>query len=215
MTSVVEICNMALAHCRAGSINNINEFSLQAQQCRLWFDITRDKALTETNWKFARTIQPLALTTEKLFNYAFAYRYPADCLKMERLVNSFEEITSEISGASRYRDGLFNELKSKQIPHEMFNVNNVTLIGANLPDLRIDYTKRVTDPNLFSIDFIHALSHLLASNIAIPITGVDVGRRIRSDSLTLYQQYLSSAVAGDSNEKYYTQPESEFVTARD
>ena len=214
MTSVVEICNMALAHCRAGSINNINEPSLQAQQCKLWFDISLNKVLTETNWKFARTIQPLALTTEKIFNYAFAYRYPSDCLKMERLVNSYEEITSETAGASRYRDEWCSQPKRIEIPHDIFNVDGVTLIGANFPDLWIDYTKRVTDPNLFSIDFIHALAHLLASNIAVGITGVDAGQRISTRSLNLYAGYLRAAVANDSNEKYYTQAESDFVTVR-
>ena len=46
MTSVVDICNLALSNIRAGSINNIDEVSLQAQQCKLKYPFMRDRLLT-------------------------------------------------------------------------------------------------------------------------------------------------------------------------
>ena len=96
----------------------------------------------------------------------------------------------------------------------MFNFDNTKLIGSDQPDLRIDFAAKVTDPNLFSDDFIMALSHLLSSELAVPIVGAELGRALRNDSLQLYRQYLASAIATDQNDQYLVPSESDFVTIR-
>ena len=217
MSSEVEICNLALSNIRAGSINSLDEGSLQSQVCKLKYSILRDRCLREIPWQFNHKIRALASVTTDIFNWAYAYFYPVDCLKIRRLVGSFEELPA---GSSNVASGLLDSrvipLKNirRQIPYEVFNFDNTKLIGSDQPDLRIDFAAKVTDPNLFSDDFIMALSHLLSSELAVPIVGAELGRALRNDSLQLYRQYLASAIATDQNDQYLVPSESDFVTIR-
>jgi len=217
MASEVEVCNLALGNIRAGSINSLKEGSLQAQTCKLRYPILRDRCLREIPWQFNRTIRALATVTGDIFNWAYAYQYPVDCLKIHRMIGAFEELPAGSADVvSREIDSQVLPLKDirSQIPYEVFNFDNNKLIGADQCDLRIDFAVKVTDPNMFSDDFILALSHLLASEIAIPIVGAELGRALRKDSLQLYKEYMSSAIADDMNDQYFTPPESDFVTVR-
>lgn len=217
MASVVEICNIALSNIRAGSINSLDESSVQAQNCKLKYSILRDRCLREIPWQFNHKIRALAPVTTEIFNWSYAYSYPVDCLKIHRLVGSFEELPAGSAGVvSRYLDSRVIPLKDvrRQIPYEVFNFDNSKIIGSDQPDLRIDFAAKVEDPNLFSDDFIMALGHLLASEIAIPIAGGEIGRALRNDSLQLYRQYIASAIANDMNDQYHMPAESDFVTIR-
>lgn len=217
MTSEVEICNMALTNIRAGSINSLNEGSLQAQVCKLKYNILRDRCLRELPWQFNRKLRALSPVTTEVFNWAYAYQYPVDCLKIHRLVGAYEEIPNGSNDvASRLLDSRVMSLKDlrRQIPYEVFNFNDDKTIGSDQPELRIDFSAKVTDPNLFSDDFIIALSYLISSEVAIPIVGAELGRALRNDSLQLYKQYMASAIATDQNDQYFTPGESDFVTVR-
>lgn len=217
MASVVEVCNLALSNIRAGSINSLTEGSIQAQQCKLKYPILRNRCLREIPWQFNRKIRALAPVTTDIFNWAYAYSYPVDCLKIKRLVGSFEGIPAGSTDViSRRLDSRVIDLKGarRQIPYEVFNFDNSKVIGSDQPELRIDFAAKVEDPNLFSDDFIMALAHLLSSELAVPIVGAELGRALRKDSLQLYQSYLNSAIADDMNDQYLTPSESEFVTIR-
>ena len=217
MASEVEVCNLALSNIRAGSINSFNEGSVQAQNCKLKYPILRNRCLREIPWQFNHKLRALAPVTTDIFNWAYAYSYPVDCLKINRLVASFEGIpTGSSQVASRLLDSTVMNLKDvrRQIPYEVFNFDDSKVIGSDQPELRIDFAAKVTDPNLFSDDFIMALSHLLASEVAIPIVGAELGRALRKDSLQLYQKYLNSAIANDMNDQYLLPGESDFVTIR-
>ena len=217
MASEVEICNLALSNIRAGSINSLTEGSLQAQICKLKYPILRDRCLREIPWQFNHKLRALAPVTTDIFNWAYAYSYPIDCLKIRRLVGSYEELPAGSSSViSRRLDSRVIDLKGqrRQIPYEVFNFDDTKIIGSDQPDLRIDFAAKVTDPNLFSDDFIMALSHLLSSELAVPIVGAELGRALRNDSLQLYKQYLASALANDMNDQYFSPGESEFITVR-
>lgn len=217
MTSEVEVCNLALSNIRAGSINSFTEGSLQAQQCKLKYPILRNRCLTEITWQFNHKLRALASVTTEIFNWAYAYQYPVDCLKILRLVGSFEELPAGSSDVvSRRLDSRVLDLKQQrqQIPYEVFNFEDNKIIGSDQPELRIDFAAKVEDPNLFSEDFIMALSHLLASELAIPIVGAELGRALRKDSLQLYKSYLASAISTDQNDQYFLPRESDFVTVR-
>lgn len=217
MANEIVICNLALSNIRAGSINSFTEGSLQAQQCSLKYPIIRDRLLTETVWKFNRKIRALTLVTTDIFNWAIAYQYPNDCLKINRLVGAHEQLDNASADVvSRLLDSQLLPLKDlrPQIPYEIFNFDDKLVIGTNEADLNIDYSAKIIDPNLFTHDFILAFSHLLASELAIPIIGAEQGRALRSDSLQLYKQYLNAALANDLNDNYETPALSEYETIR-
>lgn len=217
MSSDVEICNLALSNIRAGSINSLTEGSLQAQLCALKYPLMRDRCLTEMPWSFNRKIRALSVLTTDIFNWAYAYQYPTDCLKINRLVGAHEELANaDADVVSRLLDSQLLPLKDMrvQIPYEVFNFNDNKTIGTNEADLYIDYSAEITDPNLFTVDFVLALSHLLASELAVPIVGAEQGRELRKDSLQLYTSYLDAAMANDLNDQYSTPSLSEFETIR-
>lgn len=217
MSSEVEICNLALSNIRAGSINSLNEGSLQAQICTLKYPIVRDMLLTEIPWGFAHKIVGLALLTTEVFNWTYAYQYPVDCLKINRLVGAQEELLNANADViSRMLDSQLLPLSDMrpQVSYEIFNFSDNKIIATNKSDLRIDYVAKVTDPNLFTMPFILALSHLLSSEISIPIVGVENGRQLRSDSLQMYKEYLATAEADDINEQHFAPRLSELETIR-
>ncbi len=217
VTSEVEICNLALSNIRAGSINSLTESSLQAQQCNLKYKFMRDRLLTELPWSFNHKIRALSLLTDDIFNWNYAYQYPVDCLKINRLIGEYEQLSNTDSDViSRLIDSQLlpiNDIR-RQVPYEVFNVNDNKVIGSNESNLRIGYAVKVTDPNLFSTDFVLTLSHLLSSELAIPIIGAEVGRALRSDSLQIYKEYLNTAMVNDLNEQYSEPALSEFETIR-
>lgn len=217
MASEVEICNLALSNIRAGSINSLTEASTAAQNCKLKYPILRDRCLADNAWGFNHKLVAMQLLTTEVYNWAYAYKYPVDCLKINRLVGAQEELlNSDADVISRLIDSNLlpvNDIRRK-IPYEVFNYSDNKLIGTNDADLYIDYVVKVEDPNLFTPDFTLALSHLLASEVAIPIVGVELGRQLRSDELQIYEAYLASAISSDMNEQQMDTPESEFVTVR-
>lgn len=229
MTSVVEICNIALSNIRAGSINSLTEGSLPAQQCNLKYDILRDQILRDAPWQFARKVRPLSLLSDvDIFNWSFAYQYPSDCLYINQLILNWEQFSSDQPGlASRnrvYRNsylygggGYDDHLRgdfNRQIEYQVHNVNGNRVIAANDEELRIEYRARVTDPNLFDNQFIMGFSHLLAAELAIPLVGTEKGRQLRSDSLSIYNAYINAAVASNANEQFYPTPDSELILTR-
>jgi|TARA_Y100000310_G_scaffold127563_1_gene126691 hypothetical protein len=217
MTSEVEICNLALSHIRATSINSLTEQSLQAQQCKLLYPIMRDQVIEDAPWQFAHVVEALAvLSSVDIFNWNYAYQYPSNCLKINRLMLNWEEVQNDQAiYAARLRDlGLtFPDLK-QQVEYSIYNVDGNRVIAANECELRVDYVKKVTDPNLFSTQFVMALSHLLGAELAVPIVGVDKGRALRSDSLKMYNAYIESAAAANQNEQYSHTPDSEYISIR-
>lgn len=216
MTSVVEICNMALSKVRAQSINSLGESSLEAQQCDLWYEQTRNFLLSDSPWGFARKTVALALTQETQFNWLHVYQYPSDCLYIERVILNYAAVDNDLGRMNRYRsdDTLIRPDLKRQVEHEVGNINGNKVILCNFSEVRIKYRAEVSDPNLFSMGFIECFAALLGSRLAVPITGGDMGRMLRKENLEEYDALLAAAVGNTLNEEYSEPPDSEFVTIR-
>lgn len=223
MTSEVTICNLALSHLRAGSINSLDETSLPAQQCKLWYPELRDMLLENAPWQFARKIKPLALLTGvDLFNWAFAYQYPADSLYINRILRNFETVDGvNISSVStRFFDpNLPIPDLTPQVEYELqlddSGGSNNQVIATNEPDARIDYRFKITDPNFFSKQFVIAFSHLLAAELVTPIRGEsEATAKAKSDQFTLYTSFIAGASATNLNQQFHPTPESDYITVR-
>lgn len=216
MTSVIDICNQALGEIRAGSINSLNESSLQAQQCKLNYPYVRDTLLREAPWGFARRVEELALRNDRIFNWAYLYQYPQDCLNISRLILNYESVTDSNNGVYRHRriEDLHTPDLNRQVAYSVYNVGNERVIASNEQQLRIEYTSRVENTNLFDPTFTQTLVYLLASRLAVPVVGGEIGRAFRSDNLAMYQAYLNSAIANDQNDEYYEDTDSDFIAVR-
>lgn len=219
MTSVVDICNMALSSLRAGTITSIDEASTAARECKQWYDVLRDQVLEDAPWGFANRVNPLALldhSTYGIFNWVYSYQYPSDCIRINRLVRNFEQNVAPQSGMSyRYVDrGLPSRVAMQPVEYKIFDVDGNVVIASNESDLRADYTYSVTNPNVFSSSFKIALSQLLGSHIAVGVAGHDKGSAMQRDLLSLYRSYINNAVANELNQNFEAQAESESITIR-
>ncbi len=212
MTSEVEICNIALGNIRSSSINSLQEPSLAAQNCKLLYPVVRDKCLSALSWGFNHSIRPLSVVEVDIFTWAHTYNYPNDCLRINRLISPHEGLSSA-AGSFTHREEL-RVGRRPAVPYEIFNVDGVKLIGANDVNLRVDYRAKVHDPDLFSVDFILALTHLLGAELAIPVVGHEKGRALRLECMRFYEQYIRTAMADDMNEQESYPEDSEFVTIR-
>lgn len=214
MASIVEICNKALGDIRAGSINSLDEKSVQAQQCKLRYEGIVNRCLADGGWGFNTVIDSLVLLDVEIFTYLYAYKYPNNCLKILRLISPAEEISGDYDMVSRLLDSRILPIQRRQIPYKQFNVDGVKAIGTNLSEARAEFVIKVTDPNLFTPDFEQAVQYLLASELAIPVIGGEAGQSLRDQSLQLYVNYLNSAAANDMNDQFSEPAESEYILAR-
>lgn len=221
MTSQVEICNIALSNIRAQSINSIDEAGVNAQYCKLKYEFLRKFMLRSSPWNFARKQAVLAALTDELFDWVYAYQYPSDCLRINKLMSSTDRLSQSSDGNAvrpeYYDNNPLNDYanRRKSVEYAVMNFENNKVIGANESELWIDYQIDIADPNKFDDSFIMAFSWYLSAEIAVPIIGGDNGRAERSNALKIYQATLADAMAMDSNEQNNgDMPESELILAR-
>ena len=220
MASDVEICNMALSHVRGGSINSLDEDNIQAQTCKLFYNLVRDQVLEEVSWNFSQKISALALLTDEIFNWAYTYSYPTDCLKINNIIPNISVVTptggAGSSTASRLNDTRIPNLDNlPKVEYKvMLNGSDKKVIVCNEAEARIYYRAKVTNPTLFDNQVVGAISHLLASHLAIPIAGAKEGRAMRDDELSLYSGYINSAGINNANEGHQDEPDSDWILAR-
>ncbi len=173
--------------------------------------------LEDAPWQFARKIEALAvLSSVDLFNWNFAYQYPADCLRIDRLLLDFEKVNNDSAViASRLYDfGLPQPDLRQPVEYQIYEEDGNKVIGSNESDLRAQYTVKVTDPNKFTTKFIMSLSRLLAANIASSLVGDKRGDALETKNLQIYNSYIMSAAADDANEQHLVTPDSEYITSR-
>jgi hypothetical protein len=177
MSSVVAICNLALAHIRGGTINSIDEASAQARACKQHYDQTRRALLASYPWGWAQKRETLAaVTNDRTLRWAYAYARPADCVH-------FIGIADDGSTANE-PDPAAHEIVGR------------TIYAALSPGVAI-YTADQTDPTKYPPLFIDAFAAALAARIALQITG---DRALRNDTLQLAKQTFDAAAAADANE---------------
>ena len=195
MSSVIEICNMALG--KAGiteTIANIDtEQSVEALWCKTNYGIARDAVLRDFPWRFAIKTISLGALDEKRLDGRQVFLYPSDCLNVLSVLNGeMLNFEVELIGSG---DGMRK------------------VIVTDSPLAQIRYIARVTDPNVFDPLFIVALSWYIASDLALSVGGNKEGR-----SQLAMQQYEHSkakaqrASVAEARENPYASDE--FMKAR-
>lgn len=187
--SAVTICNMALSNIGTRSnIESLDEASAEAAQCKLWYDYARKQSLEAFDWNFARKRITLALDSEDAdgIDWAYRYQYPADCLRARRIINP-------------------NGYTDDAVPFdvEISTDGQRKTIVTNLQDASLIYTFNQTREDFFEPLFVKALSHLLGSYVAYPLTTKE---QVMSTQYQLYQQMLGFASMTNANEQVSETP---------
>ena len=191
MASEVGICNAALQLIKnSKQITSLEQGTKEANACEIIFDEMRDAMLEVHNWNFATKRVKLAqLTDTPAFEWDYSYQLPSDFLRAVSVHNNS-------SGRDR-------------IPYKIEN----GVVNSDASDLFLRYIARVEDPNLMPATFRLGLSKIIASRLAVTLSGS------ASLSKEMYEQYvgedLPTAKSADSIQDMADQlPESDWVNLR-
>lgn len=182
--SKIQICNRALTtYLGAGRINSLTEETPEAEQCNLHYDDCLRTMLEEHPWTFATSRQVLAeLTNDRPDEWSYRYQRPSNCLRVhwvnDPAVANYKIEMSEDPDEAR----------------EMLQDN----IYSNVPLAVCEFTTLLDDTSKFSQLFKNALSALLASTIALPITE-DLKRF--SNASNIHVDLMDKAIAHDEQQE--------------
>lgn len=201
MASETEIANLALSHLGIGKEIAVleTEKSEEAAACRRFYTILRDASLRDFPWPFCTRIIAVGLVeADPNDEWAYSYRYPANCMKIRRILS-----------------GTRNDNRQTRVPYKITQDDDGILIFTDKEDAEVEYTVKETNPERFSPDFITFLSLRLAAMVAPRLTRGDpfkMGER----ALRLYEYEVSKARATAVNEQQDEEnPTSEFISGRE
>lgn len=185
MSSLLDIWNMAISHLGTGkSIAGVDEKSEERRVCSLFYDTARDTVFEDFRWGFARTFITLGLVEENPNSqWLYSYRYPNDCLDARSILsNSIPDTEKTI------------------ISFIMSNDTSGRLIYSNKTDAILEFTKRITDLNLYSASFRIALSYKLAMYL-IPRLSKGDPLKIKASMVAFYLAEIDKARVNAANEE--------------
>jgi hypothetical protein len=187
MTSVVDICNLALTH--IGDEANVTAIappdgSTQAALCATYYPFARGTALEAYNWTFATKTAELSLLDYEDDTWIYAYSLPASCLK--------------IIGLSPFPTDLDYQT-DKDFTIEAKSDGSLMLL-TNTESASCKYIYNITDVNKFSNKFIEALSYLLASQLSGALIKGDVGMKVAQNMRANYDALINQAAVSDLNQ---------------
>lgn len=190
MSSIVEICNMALGHIGMKSISSVDEASENARKCKLFYEPLRDTVLRGCAWNFATAYEELAVLDESIPGWRLLYSQPNRCLSV-RKVFSESSLTNPIP-----------------VNHKIILSpdSKVKAIAADLEGAWVEFTYQVTDPSMFDAQFIEALSYRLGAALAQPLAGnIQMGQGLLQMSTTIMDSAkLSNAREGSQQKPNYS-----------
>jgi len=205
MATEVDICNLALAHLGDdATIASLSppEGSAQAEKAARFYPIARNNLLEMHNWNFAAKRGNLALTTNSLDQWDYAYVAPADMMSPVAIISP----TSQNDYATRMSAGdtpggitsnYAPTIVAGQYTPQQFAVEG-EFIYTNQENAMLRYQAFITDSSLFSPLFVTTLSWHLASMLAGPVIKGDQGAAEAKRSTQMMTNYLTSAKQSDN-----------------
>ena len=149
ITSVIDICNMALDYCNVRNITSLDEDTKQSRKCAMWYDTIRKSLLMNINASFSikRAILAEAANCEPVYGYDKAWALPSDCIQVLNLNSPVQDRFYQIEGNYLYC-GQYSE--NEQI--------------------KIRYIADIKDVTKFDSEFCDCLALKLAEKICLPLT---------------------------------------------
>jgi hypothetical protein len=187
----VDICNIALSRVRAKSIGSLTEQSAQAEQCRIFYPEARNLVLSLVDWPFNKATITMAQKTTTPAEWAFAYAYPTDCLRVRYVLPTGSGLIDNYRG---YDDRL-TQYDQIQVAFDVqLDENGDQVIVTNYDQARLVYSKRVSDVRLFGQMVTEMIAYRLAMDLAIQLGG-DSGQRYQSTAQANFESMKQEAEA--------------------
>ena len=205
MATEIDICNLALAHLGDdATIASLSppEGSAPAEKAARFYPIARNTLLELHSWSFASKRGNLALTTNSLDQWDYAYAAPADMMSPVAIISpsSQNDYATRMS-AGDTPGGITSNyaptIVAGQYTPQQFAVEG-DLIYTNQEDAMLRYQAYITDPSLFSPLFVITLSWHLASMLAGPVIKGDQGAAEAKRCTQMMAGYLTQAKQADN-----------------
>ena len=205
MATEVDICNLALAHLGDdATIASLNppEGSAQAEKAARFYPIARNTLLSMHTWNFAAKRGNLALTTNSLDQWDYAYIAPSDMMSPVAIISpsSQNDYATRMSAGDTPGNLTANHaptIVAGQYTPQQFAIEG-DLIYTNQENAMLRYQSKITDTSIFSDLFVITLSWHLASMLAGPIIKGDQGMAEAKRCTQMMMGYLSSAKQADN-----------------
>lgn len=195
--NAVDICNLALGRIGQGASSPIQSIdpgvddSEAARACARSFPLAMKSLLREHPWSWAQGSSLLALSSESVSGFGYAFAYPADCITLHGL-------TPDGVDLSLYPASVWDSV-IRPYPYRIVAAadGESRLIATNLSPARAHYTRSITIPAFADALFQDALAWKVAKEIAL---GLRANPQMAQAAESEYQIALSKAVAANDNE---------------
>lgn len=208
MSSVVDICNLALSHLGDNAnVSNIDppEGSEQSEHCARFYSLSRDALLELHDWNFSTTKKQLAAVTSDWAQWQYAYLAPSDCLRVLAILDPTATDDNTYPVPTITSGGYVSDaIQSVKTPQNFVRETDSTgrdIIYTNQEDAVARYTRLVEDPTQFTPLFVQALSWHLASALAGPLLKGETGRKTAQACLNNAMGYVAQAKTSDSRQR--------------
>lgn len=212
MASVVEICNLALAHLGdTASVASIDppEGSAQAEHCARFYPIARDSLLEMHTWNFAMRRQALQQLTNEWPQWQYTYALPNDIItaiavlppEAENDYSTKFAPSDSPAWAHNYSPAVAAGMYVPQPYTIETRADGTKILMSNQENALLRYLVRVEDPARFSPLFVMALSWHLASMLAGPVIKGDQGAAEAKRCAQMMMAYLSQAKTSDADQR--------------
>lgn len=212
MSSVVDICNQALANLGdSATITSIDppEGSPQAEHCARFYPMALSTLLEAHNWSFSTRRGTLAQVTNPSSTWEYAYAKPSNCITMIAVLDpaASDDYSANIgTGGATYTPQNF-VMETLDDGSEVILTNQENAVGR--------YTVSITDAAKFSPLFIECLTWLLTSKIAGPVVKGSEGRAAAKDAMGNFGLWFRQATVSDaSNQNVNPAQQVEWVNNR-
>lgn len=197
----VDVFNMAVSRCGIKStIEDPDENSPEANECRVWYNAARVETLAAYNWGFARTSEALSLHSVAAPTNRWAYRYafPATCVAPRHIENPLG------TGKPPVPYGQENVLDS--------DGNDSLSIVTDLASAVLIFTKDLKILDTWSMHAILTLSVRLGYFISYELTGkTQVGDRLEKRFDIMVNEATSKDAQGEVQKDNF---EAETISVR-
>jgi hypothetical protein len=196
MPSKTQIAKLALQHIGDRfDIADLDEETVEAEQIALVYDEARRAVLRRHPWNFAtKFASPATLNITPPGGWDYAYAYPSDAVRIIEIINPLGR-------------------NLPRLEFERANLSdNTRVILTDQEDAEFRYTADIDDPNMYDPEFVMAFSFLLASFVAMALTG---DLQIKKDLENEADRQIAMAGSTDANEgRTEEAPEASWITAR-
>lgn len=207
MSSVVDICNQALANLGdSATVASIEppEGSAQAEHCARFYPMALATLLDAHNWSFATRRSTLAQVANQSSTWQYAYAMPSGALTVLAILDpaATDDYSASLGTTTIYSDALGGTIPSQGVytPQQFVTETDAEgndIILTNQADAVARYTLQVTDSAKFPPLFVEALSWLLTVRLAGPVIKGAEGRAAAKDALSMFSYWYKQAVTGD------------------